>query len=131
MILIAMFLILFEAIPEALALKGHKTTAGVIESIYRIVITVIVFLWLTGTLNQSYGHNIYFIIGGYVLLRFAIFDIVFNLIAELPVFFIGSTKLFDKFWQWFFATTKFPVIGFLAMIKFICLCIGLTWLITK
>jgi hypothetical protein len=33
-LLSTIFLILAEAIPEALALKGHKTIAGDIESVY-------------------------------------------------------------------------------------------------
>lgn len=129
--LTAILLILFEAIPEALAMKGHKAIAGMIEFIYRAVVTAAIFAWLLGYSIGMYGNNIYYVIGGYVLIRFAVFDIVYNKVAGLDWFFIGTTKLSDKFWQWFFKKTNFPVGLFLGMLKFICLLIGLTWLITK
>jgi len=130
-LLLALFLILFESVPEALALKGHKTIAGTIEFIYRVVVTLILFAWITGVQWHIYLGNYYFIIGGYLLLRFAIFDIIYNLIAGLSLTFIGTTKLSDKLWQKFFALTHFPVGLFFGMLKFICFLIGLTWLISK
>jgi hypothetical protein len=130
LILISIFLITFEAIPEALSLK-HKAIAGVIEFIYRAIITLTIFAWFMGISIRSNSHNVYYVIGGYLLLRFALFDIIYNLVAGLGIWFIGTTKLSDKFWQWFFKTTKFPVGLFFGMLKFICFSIGLTWLLTK
>jgi hypothetical protein len=127
----AIFLIIFEAVPEALALKGHKAIAGIIEGIYLAVVTISIGAWLMGYSIGMYGNDWRFILGGYLLMRFAIFDVVYNLIAGLPIAYIGTTKLSDKFWQWFFNTTKFPVGLFFGMLKFICFLIGLTWLITK
>lgn len=126
----ALFLILFEAIPEALSLREIKTVAGIIEFIYRMVITVIIFAWLVNfQIFHCHYEAIGYIIGGYLLLRFALFDIIFNWCAGLPIFFIGKTKLYDKFWYWFFKTTHFPINHFFITVKFIGLIIGITWLL--
>lgn len=127
LLLIALFLIILEAVPEALALKGHKTIAGAIEFVYRAFVTLVVYMWAMGVGHLNYGHNFYYAIGGYLLLRFAIFDILYNLVAGLPITYIGTTKLSDKFWKWFFKITHFPVGLFFGMLKFICLLIGITW----
>lgn len=128
-LLAAIFLIVFEAIPEALALRGHKTAAGILEGFYRAVITTIVFAWLMGLCFSHYGYSVYYTIGGYLLLRFALFDIIYNLTAGLPIFYIGCTKLSDKLWQKFFNWTHFPVGAFFGMLKFICTAIGVVWLL--
>jgi hypothetical protein len=127
-ILASLFLIIFEAIPEALALTGHKTLAGIIEGVYRAMVTLAIILWLMGVSIGTYGHNIYFIIGGYLLMRFAIFDFIYNAVAGLKLTYIGKTKITDKFWQWFFKVTRFPVGMFFGMLKLICFLIGLTFL---
>jgi hypothetical protein len=132
MITLALFLIVFESVYESLADSGRKTIAGVIEFIYRAGITTIAFLWLADIqVFQVQYENIYYIIGGFILLRFAIFDVIYNLIVGNPIFKIGTTKLYDKIWNKFFAWSKFPKEHFLAMVKFLSLIVGLTWLITK
>lgn len=131
MILIfAILLILLESVSDALALK-NKTIAGLVLFMYRAMVTLAIGSWLMGYSIGTYGHNPYFILGGYLLLRFAIFDFIYNLTAGLKLTYIGKTKLSDKFWQWFFKKTKFPVGAFFGMLKLICFLIGLTWLLTK
>lgn len=120
-LLIALFLIIFEAVPEGLALGGHKTIAGIMEAVYRAGITLTVFAYITVTYpNKPYTRryltfdlNYWYIVIGYVLLRFALFDIIHNISAGIPVFFIGSTKLFDivmsklATWGWFLRIIAF------------------------
>lgn len=130
-LLTALFLIIFKASSDGLATKGHKTIAGVIDFIYTSIVTMIVFAWIMGMILFNYGHSFAFIIGGFLLLRFALFDIIFNLFVGENIFFIGSTKLFDKIWQKFFDWTHFPSGYFLGMLKFISLLISVTWLLTK
>lgn len=136
---IALFLIVFEAVPEGLALAGHKTIAGMIEFIFLAGITFFTFGYFTGQylLNRTiyWDHNrvvmktqwraykFWYIIAGYILLRLALFDIIHNISAGLPILYIGTTKLFDIFivklasWGWF--------------MRFIGGIIGLTWLLKK
>ena len=108
-LLIALFLIIFEAVPEGLALGGHKSIAGIVEVIYLFVITISIFEHVSGYSFRWWKtpQNFFLVLVGYILLRFAIFDIIHNLSAGLPVFYIGSTKLFDIImaklgnWGWF------------------------------
>ena len=130
-LLTAILFIGIEALYEGLALTGHKTIAGIIEGIYRAVVTLIVFAWLIGLQWHIYEGNYYFIIGGYLLMRFAIFDLIYNAIAGLPLTYIGKTKLSDKFWTWFFKVTNFPQSLFLVPLKVICFLIGVVWLLKK
>jgi hypothetical protein len=128
---LSLFLIVFEAVPEALVLKGKKTLAGSIEFIYRAIVTLIVLAWAIGINNEHSvsGGNFIFVIGGYLLLRFSLFDLIYNKIAGLPLTFIGSTKISDKLWNRFFKWTNFPVGAFFGMLKFICFLIGITWIL--
>lgn len=127
-LLVALFLIVFEAVPEGLALGGHKTIAGIIEAIYLAGITLTVFAYITVSYpNKPYTSryltfdlNFWWIILGYVLLRFALFDIIHNISAGIPTFSVGSTKVFDIVmsklgsWGWF--------------LKFCCALPGITFL---
>lgn len=135
-LLIALFLILFESVPEGLALAGHKTSAGLFEFIFLAVVTFVMFSYTTGAYRiftrkntiVSLQPDILTVIGGYILLRFALFDVIHNLCAGIPVFFIGTTKWYDQIWQWFFTWSGIAAEHFLFMFKLIALLIGVTWL---
>lgn len=128
-LLTALFLIIFEAVPEALSDKGKKTTSGVLEFIYLAAVTLAVFAVVNGYSLPRKDINPYYIIGGYVLLRFALFDLIYNFVRRNELFYIGKTKLSDKVWNWFFKKTRIPAGHFLPMLKFICLLISVTWLV--
>jgi hypothetical protein len=132
-LLAALFLIVFEAVPEGLALRGYHTIAGIIEFIYLAVITFSIYAWITGEIKIPWKHTAPFlyILLGYVLLRFALFDIIHNMSAGIPIFFIGTTKWYDQIWQWFFSWTHFPAVHFLWLTKLIAMLIGGTFLMKK
>ena len=126
----AIFLILTEAIIEAL-IKKRYPSSDIFKGWLQWVIAIGLFLgwlWIAYTFSSV---PLWKLIVGFVFIRFAIFDIAFNLTFGLPIYFIGTTKLYDRLWQWFFRVTGFPVNHFFGMLKFICLCIGITWLLTK
>ena len=137
---IALFLIVFEAVPEGLALGGHKMIAGIIEFVYLAGVTLTVFAYFTKSYPLSKwqyyrGYKTLYdmderafppfwqYIIGYLLLRIAIFDIIFNLSAGLDPFYIVSTKLFDIIaselgsWGWF--------------MRFVLGLTGLAWILRK
>lgn len=138
---IALFLIVFEAVPEGLALAGHKTIAGVIEFVFLAGVTLTVFAYFTIHYPNKAGQyyyaftslsqksvnwcnpNFWWYIAGYVLLRLALFDIIHNISAGLPILYLGDTKLFDivmtklASWGWF--------------MRFIGGIVGITWLVKK
>ncbi|NLG02388.1 MAG: hypothetical protein GX567_00910 [Clostridia bacterium] len=135
-LLIALFLILFESASEGLALSGHKALSGALEFIFLAVVTLVMFSYTTGAYKLfarkniivSLQPNILTVLGGYILLRFALFDVIHNLCAGIPMFYIGSTKWYDQIWQWFFNCSGIPSVHFLFMMKLIALLIGITWL---
>jgi hypothetical protein len=94
---LALFLIFFEIFPEALADSGKKTFAGMLESIYRGSVAVVLFgvaagfQWNLGSMDYFWYH-----LGGYILLRYCLLDIIYNLINDLPIGYIGKTKFWDK-----------------------------------
>ena len=129
----ALFLIVFEMVPEGLALSDHKTIAGVFEFVYLTGVTLAVFALFNGQLHSYFprGCNFVRILIGYILVRFALADPIFNLCAGLDWYFVGSTKLYDKIWLWFF-TSGIPPNHFFFMFKFlIALPIGTSLLLRK
>jgi hypothetical protein len=128
-IILVLFLILFEAIPEALAETGRKTFAGVLEFIYRALVTLILFAFVGGAyLNLGVQDYFFFHIAGYVLIRFAVFDLIYNGICGLPWYYIGSTKLFDRMFGWLMTAGKVPN-SIILFTKGILLFIGIVWIL--
>jgi len=142
-IILALFLVIFESIPEALADRGRKRLSGSLEFVYRAVVTILVFAWANQNVIGSNAYvelslfefllnfilNYWTVLVGYLLLRFALFDYLYNLTVGEKLFYIGTTKLYDEIWQSFFRWTKFPPEHFWGMFKFIALLIGITLLV--
>ena len=95
----AFFLIALEALYEGLALAGHSLASGITEGIYLAGVTVGLFAFITGQLVVDYRPMARILIG-YILLRYALFDLIHNQAAELQLDYIGDTKLFDKGLLW-------------------------------
>ena len=127
-ILVAIFLILFEACFEGLHTGGHFIASEIVEFVYLAVITFCLFAYLMRIklFKQQKPMMFWKIIVGYVLLRFALFDIVFNLSAGLSLNFIGDTKLFDQALQWIKDMWGMSPIWF---VKFVAGFWGTMWLI--
>lgn len=130
-LIICLFLIIFEAISEGLYDNGSKTLSGVFEFILRAATTLVVLFWLFGIDSPfaNYELSLFKLIGGYVLLRFALFDVTYNLTRGLEVFCVGETKIYDKVWKAFFRWTNISVGHFLFMAKLIALLISVSWLL--
>jgi len=138
MILItAISLILLKAISDGMLLRkyrsefwlsNYKAISSLLMSLLLAITILLSFACLTG-ISFRYGDNYWFAIGGFLLMKFALFDIVHNWIAGLPINYIGKTKFWDRAWQWFFKKTRFPVGLFFGMVKLICFLIALTWLL--
>jgi len=126
-LLIALFLIIAEAIYEGLYDDGHKLIAGMLEFIYKALITLAVFVLVNMGLphsNLQNGDLIYVLIG-YVFLRYAIFDAIYNLTRNLGLTYVGTTKLFDKAQSWLIDKWGYTII---LLTKFIALLWGVAWL---
>jgi len=128
-LMVVLFLVVFEGVYEGLADRGLKGIGGVIEFTYRIGVLFMVVSWSCGGswVGETCGWVNMMV--GYVLLRYAVFDAVYNVSCGNPVFFVGSTKYYDRAWRWFFDKTKFPDSTFLLWTKGLCLLIGLSLLL--
>jgi hypothetical protein len=119
-LLLALFLIVFEAIPEGLADRGMKTFAGILEALKLVVITGLLFLFFNGIIRFEYNSYIWYIVVGYILVRFSLFDLLYNLSRGVELNHVGTTKLYDKV---YFSITKkmpFPYILFVKLVFITC-----------
>jgi len=105
-LLLALFL-LIEAVFEGLRTGGHLLAAELVEVVYLAGITFIMFLWYN--IEFSFDTKIasfWKVIIGYILLRFALFDTIWNISAGQDLFYYGTTKVYDRFmaslgtWGW-------------------------------
>lgn len=128
-LLIFLILIISEALYEGLYDNGKKALAGVLEFFSKLLTMGMIILWLNGTDYEFVRRELWVLIGGYILLRFALFDAVYNLMRDLPVFYVGETKIYDKVWKAFFRWTNISVGHFLFMAKLIALLISVSWLL--
>ena len=128
-LILAIFLIVFQAVPDGLYDEGKKTLAGVLKSIYLAVVTIITFAFITGVYFVPDRHVFLVTLAGYLLMRFSLFYVIYNLTRGLPIFFIGTTKIYDKVLNWFFKKTGFPKDHFLAFVSVLLLIIGVVWLV--
>ena len=107
-LLLAIFLIVFEAVSEGLQTGGHLLAAELVEFVYLAGITLGLLMWLNWRqVNSFYDRSkLIKVIIGYILLRFALFDLVWNISAGQDLFFYGTTKVYDRFmsslgsWGW-------------------------------
>jgi hypothetical protein len=128
-LLLAIFLILFEATYEGLKTRGKHIASEMVEFLYLGGITLICFAWITG-INYPFEINsapYWKIIAGYVLLRFALFDLLFNIMCGVDIFYIGRRKFYDKVLQWLI--DKGVQANLIWFARFICLCVALAWLL--
>lgn len=66
----------------------------------------------------------YFIIMMYVLLRFALFDVIWNIVNKKELFYTGNTSLYGKFWTDVEETTKWSKTQILFWLKLFSLLIA-------
>lgn len=85
-----------EALYEGLYDNGKKLLSGIIEFIQKIVAVSTVAYVTYGLTVGTIDIPIWKIITGFILIRFLLFDFVYNKVRGLPVLFIGSTKIYDK-----------------------------------
>jgi len=104
-LLLALFLIVFEAVFEGLKTAGHHVASEIVEAVYLSVITFGLFAWINSVTAFDYKPIVRLLIG-YILLRFALFDIIWNISAGVEWYYYGVTKLYDKImsalgsWGW-------------------------------
>jgi hypothetical protein len=123
--MVLLFTVLFnalEAVYEALYDRGKKSLSAVLEFVLRAGVVVICLYYLSG-----YRFLLYELIPmwkvfiGFVFVRFAIFDLIWNLTRGMKWNYYGSVKLYDRI------MTKFG--GFGWFVKIICGIVGICFLL--
>jgi hypothetical protein len=107
-LLTVLIIILFEAITEGL-LKKHHLAEFIFNWWMQWIIAFDLFcVWFLFALNyDNYYVPIWKILLGFVFVRFAVFDIAWNLSAGQVWNYYGTTKLYDRVmyylggWGWF------------------------------
>jgi hypothetical protein len=122
-------MIVGEAAYEGLADREYRGIAGLIEFVHRAIETLLILAYIGGIYFFSIETKPFLeVVVGFLFVRYALFDVVYNLTVGKEIFYIGFTKWYDKAWRWFFGWSHFPE-HFLAITKFILLCWGIAWLI--
>lgn len=105
-LILALFLIIVEAVFEGLKISGHHIASELVEMVYLAVVTFGLFAWINSVKSFEYKPILKILIG-YILLRFALFDLIWNISAGQEWNYYGITKLYDIFmaklggWGWF------------------------------
>jgi len=101
-LLTALIIILSEAIAEGLVKRHCEKLSDIIfKGWVQILILAILFLtWIAVAIRIDSYYPVIKMIVGYILLRYALFDVVFNVSAGLGINHIGTTKLYDKILSW-------------------------------
>ena len=107
-LIIALIVILAESITEAL-IKKRYPNSFIFKWWLQWIIAFALFLgWFIWALNfDKYYVPTWKLITGFIFVRFAIFDITYNLTSGLKWNYYGTTKLYDRImfqladWGWF------------------------------
>jgi hypothetical protein len=83
--------ILSDAIGDASLDTGDKMNGHLFASLSILLLLLLLAIGREVTIGQWI-----WLVVGYVFIRFAIFDLTYNAIADLPWYYIGSTSLYDK-----------------------------------
>ena len=98
-LILALSLITLAAVFEGLKIAGHHVASEIVEAVYLVMVSLMAIGWL----NRKYmfkdvsADRFMFVVIGFLLLRFAIFDSVWNMAAGQKWNYYGVTKAYDKF----------------------------------
>lgn len=111
-LLLALFLIVFEACFEGLRARGCLIASELVELVYLAGVSLMTIAWL----NKKYvfkevkEDRFMFVVIGFFLLRFGLFDSAWNIAAGQSWDYYGNTKLYDRImiqlgsWGWMLKT---------------------------
>jgi len=119
-------IIFLDAIGDALYDKHLKTLSGVIQTLLlTFFITCTCLVDADTLLWPITWEGVIWLMVGYVCLRYALFDFVYNVSRGLHPFYTGSTKLLDKFWRWWFRRTLIPPVSWFLVTRLLAFIFGL------
>lgn len=90
-------ILIFQIVFDAL---GDSTKNKFRQHFYQVMMIISLFMAFNLVLKFGYEIDFWRIILGYVLLRYAIFDILYNVLSKLSWCYIGNTSYYDKVLKW-------------------------------
>jgi hypothetical protein len=117
----ALLLIIPEAVYEGTRTK-HPRLSFAVEFFYRFALVVILMAVAGGFCFNGTQDYFLFHVFGYVLVRFATFDILYAICSDQPLLSLGSTKIYDTI------IAKVPW-HLLLFMRGIALFMGIVWLL--
>ena len=114
-------LVIINGLEDGLRDKGKKILAHIFNSLHIAGWMFFAYIFWGLDFKLIYAFQ-------YILIRFALFDLVWNLINGLPLFFTGTTSLYGKFWKWINNKLKWNSEHFLFWIKLISLLIAISFI---
>ena len=120
-LLIVILLTALEAVFEGLKIRKKYLASELTEFIFSVIIYGILIAWIWYVQPPKYSLELWKLIIGIILVRFALFDVIWNISAGQPIFYYGTTKLYDRImfklgsWGW--------------MMKAICGIVGIVFLL--
>ncbi len=119
-------IIFLDAIGDALYDKKLKTLSGVLQSILLGFFITCVCLFDSPAIIRAINYSgAVWLFVGYVCLRYALFDYTYNVVRGLYIFYTGSTKLMDRFWNWWLQWSKIPDVHWFFMTRSMAFVFGL------
>lgn len=119
-------LITIEAVEDGLYDNKRKTLSGVFNTaLMAVLISATCFLDTPPIFQHVSYKGALWLIGGYVLLRYALYDFTYNITRDLPLFFVGSTKLIDKFWRWWLGKIRVPDVHWFFITRLMAFILGI------
>ena len=118
MILITLITILIlKALTDALFFRGKKRLSKWVEEAWFIVLVI-----LAWTHNRQSENEFIAVLMCYYFLRAAIFDTLYNIFANLPIIYKGSTSSWDDYMKklttWQYAALKLFLLAISLIIYF-------------
>jgi len=123
-----MVLIFGEAFYESVYDSGKKSLSGIFEFLHRAIMILAIMAWMIDiTFPWKVDLEFWRLLVGFLLIRYAIFSIIYNLFrsdVQLDIFYVGRSKYFDRFIRLLLQKSNFNPSIFLGLTKLMSLIIG-------
>jgi len=96
--------------------------------LHHVMESIPIMLWMA--IWALFGFDWYYI-AMYILARFAVFDLVYNLTVGHSWYYIGDSSIYDKGIKWFAKVARAPISYVVGVPKFIALVWFAAWALTS
>ena len=115
-----LLIVVLDAAGDALRLRKHQVISHAAEAVQTV-------LWIA--VWALFEFQVYYI-AMYILGRFIVFDLVFNLIVGNEIFYIGESSLYGRGLKWLARKVRQPIGLFISMPKLMALGWWVAWFLT-